>query len=206
MKFLNMFSMTLLAIGAKAAAVANRQIVDVCAFVNADLLLDVAGVTKDFGALDLCLCGSALPVFITTNLVAIAAVEALDSADVIAALTALINAAPPCTPGPSSRIKRDTYILSDNVCPAGMTLCGVQSGWSKTAWECIDTERELESCGGCSVGILGTVPSGVDCTAIEGVNDVSCVHGKCEVQTCAHGYEVSDCGRICVRTNGHHHA
>jgi len=206
MKFFKTITLALLAVGANAAAVANRQILDLCAFVDTELTANVLGVTKDFGAIDLCLCVSALPVFLTTNLVAIAAVEALGAVDVIALLTALINGGPPCSAGPSARIKRDTYILSDNICPAAMTLCGVQSGWSKTAWECIDTERDLESCGGCSVGILGTTPSGIDCTAVDGAEDVACVHGKCKVHTCAAGYEVSDCGSMCIRTSGHHHA
>jgi len=68
----------------------QRALLDVCANVDADLAL----LAVVFGKIDLCLCVSALPVFITTNLFAKAAVLVNGDAAVIAALTALINAAP----------------------------------------------------------------------------------------------------------------
>jgi len=65
----------------------QRALLDICANVNADLAL--LGLV--FGKIDLCLCVSALPVFITTNLVAKAAVLLAGDAAVTAALTALVR-------------------------------------------------------------------------------------------------------------------
>lgn len=70
-------------------------------------------------------------------------------------------------------------------------LFGVQSreelnGEEGTTWECINVLSDLESCGGC----LGE--DGIDCTAIEGVDDVSCHRGKCVVHTCAPGFSLVD--------------
>lgn len=41
-------------------------------------------------------------------------------------------------------------------------------------------------------------PEGVDCTAIPGISDVSCIHGRCDVHRCMPGYEVSSTGDSCV--------
>jgi len=204
MRFISAFTsvVAIMAFGARAAVFPPRQNLDVCAFVGDFVVVDAFGVSQDFGALELCLCLSALPLFLTTNLVAIAAVEADGIGSVTDVLTALINGGSPCTPSASSKAKRDSYLLDDNVCPKGLSLCGVQSSWSRTAWECVDTQRDLESCGGCSVGILGTAASGTDCTSIEGVDEVACSRGKCQVNTCRSGYEVSECGTMCKRVGG----
>ncbi|KAL1407993.1 hypothetical protein Q8F55_004790 [Vanrija albida] len=65
-------------------------------------------------------------------------------------------------------------------------LFGVQSreelnGDQGTTWECINVLSDLESCGGCAG------EDGVDCTALEGVDEVSCRMGKCVVHSCAEG-------------------
>ncbi len=41
-------------------------------------------------------------------------------------------------------------------------------------YECLDTDAELESCGGCA-----SIGAGQDCTAIEGVWNVACTTGSC---------------------------
>lgn len=58
------------------------------------------------------------------------------------------------------------------------------------AYECVDVQRDLEACGGCP-GV-----DGVDCTSLEGVNDVACVRGECEVRSCERGYRLE--GGECV--------
>lgn len=39
---------------------------------------------------------------------------------------------------------------------------------------------------------------GRDCTAIQGVSDVACVHGACEVKKCLDGYETNAARDSCV--------
>lgn len=42
-------------------------------------------------------------------------------------------------------------------------------------------------------------PRGIDCTAIQGVSDVSCVSGRCIVDRCLSGYTLTDDKSFCVR-------
>lgn len=55
-----------------------------------------------------------------------------------------------------------------NVCPAGWTSCPVTAG-KTVVYECVATDKDLESCGGCS----GLQNDGVDCSSLPGVNDVA---------------------------------
>ncbi|KAI0081126.1 hypothetical protein K474DRAFT_1588492, partial [Panus rudis PR-1116 ss-1] len=88
------------------------------------------------------------------------------------------------------------------VCDKGLTACGIY-GWnglsSKDAWECVDTNRDIESCGGCAIPLTLGTPRGIDCTAIPGVRDVSCHAGQCIVHRCSPGYVVSLDRTFCVR-------
>ncbi|TBU59822.1 hypothetical protein BD310DRAFT_876522 [Dichomitus squalens] len=86
------------------------------------------------------------------------------------------------------------------MCQRGYTACGIteQRGRATEPWECIDVKADLESCGGCMTPFDAFSPIGVDCTAIRGVADVSCRHGRCLVRRCTSGYAVtsdrSGCG------------
>ncbi|KAH6873765.1 hypothetical protein BKA70DRAFT_516216 [Coprinopsis sp. MPI-PUGE-AT-0042] len=84
-------------------------------------------------------------------------------------------------------------------CPVGFSACGVY-GRSTDSWECLNTQKDLESCGGCIVPLKGDLnpQEGRDCTAIEGVSDVACVHGACEVKKCMDGYETNETRDSCV--------
>ncbi|XP_006456603.1 hypothetical protein AGABI2DRAFT_77834, partial [Agaricus bisporus var. bisporus H97] len=64
----------------------------------------------------------------------------------------------------------------DYLCPAEMKACGT---WNRGArsWECIDTDNELESCGGCVIALPGEEEGGEDCSKREG--NVGCVEGRC---------------------------
>jgi len=91
------------------------------------------------------------------------------------------------------------------LCPAGLQACSVKQGLSASDdFECLDTKAELESCGGCTAGILdgdaSLATSGTDCTAIAGVEmgAVSCVSGQCQVSKCKSGYALVD--NTCVST------
>ncbi|KAM0751239.1 hypothetical protein T439DRAFT_325386 [Meredithblackwellia eburnea MCA 4105] len=81
-------------------------------------------------------------------------------------------------------------------CPAGFTACAVGSGISE-GFECIDSLTDLEQCGGC-VSPFGS-NEGQDCTAIGGVESVSCKAGTCFVESCVAGFTVSPDSQACLR-------
>ncbi|KAF9555940.1 hypothetical protein CPC08DRAFT_820776 [Agrocybe pediades] len=87
-------------------------------------------------------------------------------------------------------------------CPAGLEACPIM-GRSSLSWECVNTKEDLESCGGCIITSSNNYNSrskkeGVDCTAIQGVSDVSCITGQCVVDRCMPGYSVNASGDSCV--------
>lgn len=60
----------------------------------------------------------------------------------------------------------------DSQCPTSLEACPV--GLTAGDYECVDTARDLESCGGCvSQG------KGRDCTAIKGAFHVGCENSRC---------------------------
>ncbi|CAK5270731.1 unnamed protein product [Mycena citricolor] len=85
-------------------------------------------------------------------------------------------------------------------CEQGWQACGVP-GADRRAWECVDVQRDLESCGGCASGISSSLTgqsTGVDCTTIPHVSDVSCISGGCVVHRCLPGYITSPSGDACL--------
>ncbi|WWC90271.1 uncharacterized protein L201_005204 [Kwoniella dendrophila CBS 6074] len=95
-----------------------------------------------------------------------------------------------------------------HLCPDGLTACNLLDG-DGVSYECIDTNTELESCGGCLNGQFmpkdhGKKGSsrryGQDCTAIPGVNpsSVTCSAGQCKIYGCDHGARFSLKGDSCV--------
>ncbi|KAF8314179.1 hypothetical protein DL93DRAFT_2040149, partial [Clavulina sp. PMI_390] len=57
-------------------------------------------------------------------------------------------------------------------------------------YECLDTQINLESCGGCVVPYddFEDEAGGVDCTSLPGVADVECARGRCMVRKCQRGW------------------
>ncbi|KAF7328887.1 hypothetical protein MVEN_02518400 [Mycena venus] len=89
---------------------------------------------------------------------------------------------------PSSYLtKRDLW--GGHKCPTGFTACHIP-GRNANSWECLDTETDLESCGGCPSLYSDSLP-GKDCTAIPGVSDVSCIKGNCVIHKCMAGFDLS---------------
>nr|VWO99489.1 Cytochrome P450 monooxygenase CYP52X1 [Ganoderma boninense] len=88
------------------------------------------------------------------------------------------------------------------MCPRGFIPCGLfeQRGQVSEPWECVDAKHELESCGGCMTPFDSLSPRGVDCTALPGVADVSCMGGACVVRRCKSGYAVTADRSRCVAT------
>jgi hypothetical protein len=85
-------------------------------------------------------------------------------------------------------------------CPAGYEVCktGIKGfGGRSGGWECVNTQADLESCGGCQQPLEGR-SAGVDCTAIVGMAGVTCVSGVCDVNSCLKGYKLEN--NACIPT------
>ncbi|KAH9974985.1 hypothetical protein BGW80DRAFT_1444587 [Lactifluus volemus] len=107
---------------------------------------------------------------------------------------------------PSGRKKR--WIGSGICAEMGpeWTACGV-FGSGDRAWECVNTARDLESCGGCMLPLTPYTPIGEDCSSLPGVADVACIAGQCVVQRCLLGYAGGHGRNRCVprrRKNSQH--
>ncbi|EAU83478.1 hypothetical protein CC1G_04734 [Coprinopsis cinerea okayama7 len=100
---------------------------------------------------------------------------------------------------PSKGYHKRELTAENAKCPTGFTACGIL-GRHAGSWECVDTQRDLESCGGCMVSLNNDLNNrdGQDCTAIQGVDDVACVQGQCKVNKCMDGYTVSESGTSCT--------
>ncbi|KAI0300653.1 hypothetical protein B0F90DRAFT_1629408 [Multifurca ochricompacta] len=187
---------------------------------------------------DVCLCLSALPLFLETNVVAILAVTIAGKSVVTDILTNLIIGAAPnahcvypdhstpicingnpcgfqCTDGftpyppqyPTTCVCNAPYMVCNGQRWVGSgtcaekghewTACGVFGGGAR-AWECVNTARDLESCGGCALPLTPYSPIGKDCTALPGVADVSCLSGQCIVHRCLPGHVPTIDGTGCV--------
>ncbi|POY75869.1 hypothetical protein BMF94_0951 [Rhodotorula taiwanensis] len=83
------------------------------------------------------------------------------------------------TPPPTASQRARTRRQIASLCPASYTACSLSDG---AAFECLDTETNLEQCGGCANS------DGVDCTGLAGVAAVGCVGGRCEAWACEAGF------------------
>ncbi|WVF68043.1 hypothetical protein IAT40_002805 [Kwoniella sp. CBS 6097] len=99
------------------------------------------------------------------------------------------------------RAKRALTLKHQN-CPPGLVSCRV--GNDQNAFECVDTQSDLESCGGCTGGLYGVVSGnatriGQDCNSLTGVamGGVTCTRGRCEVSACKYGHALIN--NECVR-------
>lgn len=98
------------------------------------------------------------------------------------------------SPSPSARlIKRNRDVVG--LCPKNLDACPIQRH-SRTlmpkGYECIDTQQELTSCGGCF-----TTNEGRDCTKVSGVREAGCQAGKCVAYKCNRGHKLL--ANICVK-------
>lgn len=89
------------------------------------------------------------------------------------------NPTPPSNPPkPSGKSyhKRTVKARTVSLCPRGLEACPIPglSGASGDV-ECLDTDVEITSCGGCA-----STGAGQDCTALEGVWNVGCYRGSCQ--------------------------
>ncbi|KAH7343732.1 hypothetical protein B0J17DRAFT_764900 [Rhizoctonia solani] len=85
--------------------------------------------------------------------------------------------------------------LSSAHCPTGTEMCGVLG--RPDTWECLEVEKDLESCGGCAYPFFPGQEPGVDCSAIPGADVVACREGQCEVTKCVDNWTISADGHAC---------
>ncbi|GHJ88698.1 hypothetical protein NliqN6_5100 [Naganishia liquefaciens] len=87
-------------------------------------------------------------------------------------------------------------------CTSGLTACemsgiSLQDGRSPKSLACIDTQSDIEACGGCPFAGSASV-QGDDCTEMQGVDEVICNRGRCEALSCMRGFTLS--GTECIET------
>jgi len=89
----------------------------------------------------------------------------------------------PSPPKPSG-LKNDYYKRhASPICPANETACPI--GYDSQSTECIDTQSEITSCGGCT-----SIGKGENCLSIKGADEVGCDKGKCVVFSVHEGYQL----------------
>ncbi|ETW75157.1 hypothetical protein HETIRDRAFT_56778, partial [Heterobasidion irregulare TC 32-1] len=86
-------------------------------------------------------------------------------------------------------------------CTSDETVCGVDHG--SAGFECLDTQVTLQSCGGCVIPHPFSLsseqePAGIDCSALSDVLDVQCLSGRCVVNRCRDGFEISLTRDSCI--------
>lgn len=73
-----------------------------------------------------------------------------------------------------------------DLCPGALAACPIE-GAADSDYECLDTQSDLQSCGGCA-----SLGQGKDCTLINGAKWMGCVKGQCEIYSCAKGFKLVD--------------
>ncbi|KAK4689015.1 hypothetical protein P7C73_g1085, partial [Tremellales sp. Uapishka_1] len=78
-------------------------------------------------------------------------------------------------------------------CPPGKTACSIEN---TSGYECVDTDTEFESCGGCLHGEYGNASNttrGQDCSSSDGLfGAVTCTSGRCVASACVEGMTLHD--------------
>jgi len=88
-------------------------------------------------------------------------------------------------------------------CPSGLTACPISetSEFTRaTPYECLDTQQELTSCGGCV-----TLGDGTNCATLRGAGMSGCSNGKCTIFSCARGFKFSQRDQACHRVHSRQH-
>ena len=109
-----------------------------------------------------------------------AAATLAPSAPAAEAPTATPAPTTPTAPIPSGRLRARRHVAPS--CPGDKTACPIEHfvhqtlGRRSRTYECVDTQTNLEKCGGCTGGL-----GGVDCTELDSQGAVACVEGVCVV-------------------------
>ncbi|KAG0151684.1 hypothetical protein CROQUDRAFT_71416 [Cronartium quercuum f. sp. fusiforme G11] len=98
-----------------------------------------------------------------------------------------------CASTPSARSRRVKRAqLPMGLCPAGLNACPISPFSASKGYECIDTQEEIESCGGCS-----STGEGLNCNTIPGVKYAGCAVGQCLAFECETGFNLTS-EKTCV--------
>ncbi|WWD18614.1 hypothetical protein CI109_103067 [Kwoniella shandongensis] len=86
-------------------------------------------------------------------------------------------------------------------CPSPLQAC--KTAGDGSAFQCIDPNLALESCGGCIHGSFGSSSSSspaVDCTTLPGVAQgaVACLSGQCRAYRCQDGFKLKNHACVAV--------
>ncbi|KAI9631641.1 hypothetical protein KEM48_014550 [Puccinia striiformis f. sp. tritici PST-130] len=96
------------------------------------------------------------------------------------------------TPSATSKYyKRQSTAIGH--CPTGLDACPISSFNTSPGYECVNTQEELEHCGGCS-----STGDGVDCNTITGVESAGCSRGQCMAFACKEGFYLGP-NKTCVQ-------
>lgn len=96
----------------------------------------------------------------------------------------------PCPPGynkpkPSGSFRRKARDASKTLCPnPSESACPISA--NSTSYECLNTNTEMYSCGGCATNKLGE-----NCYEIDGANTFGCEAGVCRVYSALPGWKMS---------------
>ncbi|WVQ65348.1 uncharacterized protein L199_003524 [Kwoniella botswanensis] len=93
-------------------------------------------------------------------------------------------------------LRRSRQAALIQTCPKGLTACVIPGLEGTDAWECVDTQNDLESCGGCLHGSYknSTTAVGQSCQNQKGIKlgGTTCQAGKCVNYGCASAYRLVD--------------
>ncbi|KNZ60339.1 hypothetical protein VP01_1568g2 [Puccinia sorghi] len=93
-------------------------------------------------------------------------------------------------------LSRAVRAVSRVACPISETSEFTPS----TPYECLDTQQELTSCGGCV-----TLGNGTNCATLRGAGMSGCSNGKCTIFSCARGFKFSKRDQACHRVHSQQH-
>jgi hypothetical protein len=193
---------------------AKRDTTDVCAPIDSDVQITPNGQNVDAGHLDLCLCLSDVPDFLTSNSVAKSVVGQLGSTDAQDYFTKLIqdqqgkqqcqyppNAVPSCSvQSPCAFTCEDGYTPSPSTNPTQCNAASGSQGASNPSSGSQNPSNPSSGSQGASKPNRRDQPQcPTDCNGIPNALDVVCNQGVCNVLSCKAGYAVSPAHDSCVQ-------
>ncbi|KAF8476343.1 hypothetical protein DFH94DRAFT_109195 [Russula ochroleuca] len=197
-----------------------RDLLDVCASVDTNLVVpDILNILTAVGVIDVCLCLSALPLFLETNIVAILGIDIAGEPEVTKILTNLINkgapqncnypthSTPACINGnpcgftctdsftaspptnPTDCVCNPPSVVCNGVCKAGACPSSQPPSKKKRSWVGSGSCSDMGP-GWAACGVFGGSPRAWEC--VDTAHDLeSC--GGCMFPLTAYSPEGKDC-------------
>ncbi|KAG6833134.1 hypothetical protein H0H87_010848 [Tephrocybe sp. NHM501043] len=96
-----------------------------------------------------------------------------------------------------------SYAAAKAVCTPGQIVCGIPGHEGTKDFECVDTSRSLDSCGGCieqhGFSDGPSSPNGIDCGHLPGVVASYCSESRCVITQCRSGWHLDAKRGECVK-------